>query len=199
MLINVITVLKYYEYAGYSGLYVSLSKDYKIFTALPIIILFLYITNVLKTNSKVIKITIFAMTAGQYLFLLIFGSRSMIMIFQIPIFVAFLIAIWGEWKDYSRLEWKIIPICIALILYFFYFIQRLTRLRDGFDYGWAAGDIAQMLFCIALLIFIQLTDLPKNIEKLPPKRALEVLKKLGEGVIREDEYQAKRAEIIKKL
>ena len=65
MLINVITVLKYYEYAGYSGLYVSLSKVYKIFTALPIIILFLYITNVLKTNSKVIKITIFALTAGE--------------------------------------------------------------------------------------------------------------------------------------
>lgn len=193
MLINVITVFRYYG---------SLSKVYKIFTALPIIMLFLYITNVLKTSSKTIKITIFAVIAGQYLFLLIYYVYFDFWYYiQIIIFLLFLVAIWCEWKKYSTLAWKIAPICVNLILYSIYFIQTLIKMGAVLDYLWAAGDIAQILFCIALLIFVLLTDLPnKNIEKLPAKRALEVLKmQLDEGIIREDEYQAKRAEIIKKL
>ena len=203
MLINVIGVFRYYE---------SLKKVYKIFTALPIIILFLYITNVLKTSSKTIKITIFAVIAGQYLFV-IAGQYLFVLIhhfyfdffdfwYYIIIFLLFLVAIWCEWKKYSKLAWKIAPICVNLILYSIYFIQTLTRMGADLGYFlWAVGDIAQILFCIALLIFVLLTDLPnKNIEKLPAKRALEVLKmQLDEGIIREDEYQAKRAEIIKKL
>lgn len=196
MLINVITVFRY------NG---SLPKVYiykMIFTSLPIIILFLYITNVLKTSSKTIKITIFAVIAGQYLFLLIYYVYFNFWYYiQIIIFLLFLVAIWCEWKKYSKLAWKIAPICVNFILYSIYFIQMLTRMGGALGYLWAAGDIAQILFCIALLIFVLLTDLPnKNIEKLPAKRALEVLKmQLDEGIICEDEYRAKRAEIIKKL
>ena len=98
----------------------------------------------------------------------------------------------------------LLPIAVGFVSWIFVALMFFTEMGDIFGYilYGLIFYLALFLLCLTNYVF----DTPslqkqlKNITKLPPEKALTVLNQsLADGMITEDEYNAKRAEIIAKL
>lgn len=182
----------------------------------PIILLMLYIFKFHgKLKATVLVPIIFGFNTIRFLF--VYGYYGRYLLLELVILVCVMLAVISALKGFSKKVFLIISMVICLLGDTLSLISAFVNMNHYIEesmylyiFMGPLSVIGEIMFHTALLIFGLKNRIPAIISprkkvktkagKMNPEQALKLLKKeLEQGLITEEEYQAKRAEIISKL
>lgn len=206
---------------GYSIIDIIFSLLSYVISVAPVILFAIYIFKFYRQFQADVAIPIsLGLIAFKPIYYLInnlilgYGFSSMLdILVDFIVVVSFTLATISSLKGFSKKIYIIIAVVCGVLselVSLISFIGYIARyIEDGlylYLFTWPLAIIGSIALYMALLFFSLNNKMPvaikkeKNTEKMNPEQALRVLKdKLDFGTITEEEYQAKRAEIISKL
>lgn len=218
--LSFVTDFIYLCYMNYLGVQLLLTLFNWLVSIVPCILLALYALKFHKeNNAKIFMSIIFGAFAFYALlrivegFVFYFYSYTIIAyIIYIAQFVAFLFATISALKNFSNKISPIIALCVGLVTQAYYLLEFLMNITVYIRYAplylliIPMEIIVSVALYIALLLFVLNNNTSaddnkeKDIRLMTPEQAIRYLNgKVALGEITEEEYQAKRAEIISKL